>query len=127
MAADGVWQGLLFGLFGGGLGFAALCVFVERLQVILDRREGLITLRRRTVLSYSETQLPLENLLRAEVESTISRKDGRSRRLYRPSLVLQDSDGEAVHPITQVYSNGGRTKQLVDAINKWIKTASPPV
>ena len=66
MAFDGFWQGLLFALAGGGMGFAARCVFVERLQVILDRRSGLITLRRRTVLKYDQQKVPLDAFVRAK-------------------------------------------------------------
>ena len=119
MAFDGVWQGLLFALAGGGMGFAALCVFVERLQVILDRRSGLITLRRRTVLKYDQQQVPLSAFVRAETDETTSRKDGRTRQLYRPTLVLADEGGEALYPVTQVYSSGGSADRLVKAINRW--------
>lgn len=120
MAFDGVWQGLLFALAGGGMGFAALCVFVERLQVILDRRAGLITLRRRTVLRYEQKQLALDGLLRAEVQTTTSRKDGRTRQIYRPALVISEHGREAIHPITAVYSSGASADRLVKAINQWI-------
>lgn len=123
MAFDGVWQGFLFALFGGGMGFAALCVFVERLQVILDRREGLITLRRRTILKYEQKRLPLEALSRAEIQTTTSHKDGRTRQLYRPALVLLESDVETTYPVTQVFSSDGRSDRLVNAINLWIGQA----
>ena len=119
MAFDGFWQGLLFALAGGGMGFAALCVFVERLQVILDRRSGLITLRRRTVLKYEQQNVPLDAFVRAETEETTSREDGRTRQLYRPTLVLADEGGEARYPVTQVYSSGGNADRLVKAINRW--------
>ncbi len=119
IAFDGVWEGLLFALMGGGLGFAALCVFVERLQVILDAREGLITLRRRTVLKYEQKVLPLDALLRAEAQWTTSRKDGRTRNLSRPALVVTEDGAEKIYPVTQVYSNGPGTERLVNAINDW--------
>jgi len=119
MAFDGFCQGLLFALTGGGMGFAALCVFVERLQVILDRRSGLITLRRRTVLKYEHQTVPLDAFVRAETEETTSREDGRTRQLYRPTLVLADEGGEARYPVTQVYSSGGSADRLVKAINRW--------
>ncbi|MBE0453376.1 hypothetical protein [Roseovarius autotrophicus] len=35
---------------GGGMCLAAICIFVERLQVILDARAGTVTLRSRTIL-----------------------------------------------------------------------------
>lgn len=124
IAFDGVWQGLLFALGGGGLGFAAMCVFVERLQVILNRRDGTITLRRRTILKYEQKRLPLDALVKAEVQTTLNRKDGRTRELFRPSLILADGEAETIHPVTQVYSSGGRSRRLVDAMNGWISKES---
>lgn len=119
MAFDGVWQGLLFALMGGGMGFAALCVFVERLQVILDAQTGLITLRRRNVLKYDQRILPLDALVRAEAEWTTSRKDGRTRQLSRPALVVMEDGKEMTYPVTQIFSNGSSTERLVDAMNAW--------
>lgn len=120
IAFEGVWQGLLFALGGGGMGFAALCVFVERLQVILDRREGMITLRRRTILKYTQTRLPLDALLKAETQWTSSRKNGRTRSLSRPALMLSEDGAEKAYPVTQVFSSGGSAEGLTDAINDWI-------
>ena len=119
---EGGWAGLIFGGIGGGMGFAGMCVFVERLQVILDRRANTVTIRRRTILNYRETKLPLSQVKRAETETTISSGESRQT-LYRPSLVMADEykDGAIVQPVTQVYSSGTGSTRLVDAINDWLK------
>lgn len=125
MVFDGVWVGLIFAFVGGGMGFAALCVFVERLQVILDQKHGLITLRRRTVLKHQQKTLPLDAFLRAETQVTTSRKEGRTRQLYRPVLVVSENGDETIHPVTEVYSSGARAERLVQAINAWAAKAMP--
>lgn len=117
----GEWLGLAFGTLGGGLGIAAMCVFVERLQVILDAAAQTATIRRRTMLGHRETTLPLVELVRATTESTTS--SGKSRqRLFRPTLVLDDGTGagEILHPITEVFSSGTGAARLVAAINDWL-------
>ena len=117
----GEWAGLIFALGGGGLGFGGMCVFVERLQVILDARTMTITLRRRTILGHQERVLPLTGLLRAATERSTS--SGKSRQtLYRPVLVLEDraGGGEQRHPVTEVYSSGRSAERLVAAVNGWL-------
>lgn len=119
----GEWLGLIFGTLGGGLGFAAMCVFVERLQVILDAAAQTATIRRHTMLSQREITLPLVELVRATTESTGSKGKSRAR-LFRPALVLDDGtgEGEILHPITEVFSSGTGAARLVAAINDWLST-----
>lgn len=122
IAFEGEWLGLVFALLGGGLGFAAMCVFVERLQLILDAASGTVVIRRRTILSHRETLLPLAEVVRAVTESTVS--SGKSRqRLHRAALVLEDGtgEGETIHPVTEVYSSGGGAKKLVTGVNGWLQ------
>ena len=121
---EGEWLGLIFALGGGGLGFGAMCVFVERLQLILDTGSGHITLRRRTILSSTEDTLPLAALQKAEVESSYTNSDNGRRRIYRPTLVLDEGDGPKFYPITEVYSSGRGADRLVRAINAWIDKRS---
>ncbi|MEQ8897203.1 MAG: hypothetical protein RID23_08930 [Roseovarius sp.] len=118
----GEWLGLAFGTLGGGLGVAAMCVFVERLQIILDAAGQTATIRRRTMLGHREVILPLVELVRATTESTQS--SGKTRqRLFRPTLVLDDGTGETLHPITDVFSSGTGAARLVAAINDWLATS----
>jgi len=49
LLSEGVWAGLVFAVFGGGIGFGAFAAFVRRVQLILDRPSDTITLRARSV------------------------------------------------------------------------------
>jgi hypothetical protein len=112
---------------GGGMCFAAICIFVERLQIILDARAGTATLRSRTILRHREEVLPLADVLRATGETTLSGGDTSSdpsrvrRRMYRPSLVLADgAGGEVLRPITEIYDSSPAAGAVVRAINMWL-------
>ncbi|WP_135502228.1 hypothetical protein [Roseovarius aestuariivivens] len=135
IAASGVPAGLLFAGAGGGLGCAALGVFVERLQLVLDARTGRAVIRRRTLWQRSETVLPLQRVLHATEE----RGPG-ARRLSRPALVLaapripgaSDPSRETVHPVTEIYASGRAAARLVCAVNEWLdergaRSASPAI
>lgn len=117
----------VMGGVGGGMCFAAICIFVERLQIILDARAGTATLRSRTILRHREEVLPLDDVLRATGESTLSGGDTSSdpsrvrRRMYRPSLVLSDgAGGEVLRPITEIYDSSPASGKVVRAINDWL-------
>ena len=49
MVLAGEWWGLLFAIFGGGMGFIAFWAFVRRVQVVFHRPEGYVELRRRNL------------------------------------------------------------------------------
>lgn len=119
--------GLVFLLVGGGMGIAAIGIFVERLQLILDGRTGTATLRSRTIFRHRETVLPLADVLRATGETTLSGGDTSSdpsrvrRRMHRPSLVLSDgAGGEVLHPITEIYDSSRNSGEIVRAVNAWL-------
>jgi hypothetical protein len=111
---------------GGGMCLAAICIFVERLQLILDARAGTATLRSRTILRHREEVLPLADVLRATGETTLSggvdTDPSRVRRkMHRPSLVLSDgAGGEVLRPITEVHDSSPASGELVRAINDWL-------
>lgn len=127
MAFDGVPAGLLFAVAGGGMGFAGMAIFVERLQVILDATANTATIRSRTILRYRETVFPLTDVRYATGHTTLSGGESdRSRprrQVHRPSLVISDGAGEddILHPVTEVYSSGGGTARLVRAVNTWLE------
>lgn len=120
--------GLVFLFVGGGLGLGATGVFVERLQLVLDARDATVTLRRRTIFRQQETVLPLDAVLAATGESTLSGRytdesDLPPRRLHRPSLVLADGGaggGQVLHPITEIYDSGPGAALVVRAVNDWL-------
>ncbi|WP_306112924.1 hypothetical protein [Roseovarius sp. MMSF_3305] len=121
------WAGLIFIIFGGGLGLGAMGVFVERLQVILDARAQTLTLRSRTIFRHSETVIPLGDVLRAETESGLSNnRDGsRPRRtMSRLIFVIRDGSGTGattILPLTSVMSSGKGAATVTRAVNGWLK------
>lgn len=126
--------GLVFLIGGGGLGFAGVCIFVERLQVILDARAGTAILRSRTILRHRETVFDLSDVIRATGESTLSGGEtstdpSRVRRpVHRPTLVLRDGAGGAPlsHPITEIYDSSRASAEVVRAINHWLAELRGP-
>lgn len=75
---ENFWIGLLFAASGGGIGFAAFATFVRRDQLILDRPTNSVTLRARSLRSFSEVRHSLTDLSRAELDSMTDSKGGRS-------------------------------------------------
>ncbi|MGX0876440.1 hypothetical protein ACSSV4_001117 [Roseovarius sp. MBR-154] len=128
----------VMGGIGGGMCFAAICIFVERLQIILDAQAGTATLRARTILRQREEVLPLSDVLRATGETTLSGSNAGidparvRRKLHRPSLVLSDgAGGEVLRPITEIYDSSSASGKVVRAINDWLAQlrgtdATPP-
>jgi len=109
--------GLLFALLGGGLGIGAFAVFVRRIQVILDKGQGSITMRERSLFGYSEVRHDLSNLAGAVIETTTGSKGST---LYRPVLVLDKGMSKGRHPISEIYTNGRGPHRLVEAVNSWL-------
>jgi hypothetical protein len=108
--------GLLFGIFGSGIGFMTFFMIARRIQLILDRTNGTVTLRRRTLLGYSEIVHDLADLTEAILEETRSSKGSR---LYRPSLSLTGMSA-GIHPIITVYTNSPGPAKAVRTINDWL-------
>lgn len=117
------WAGLIFAFFGGGMGVMAFCVFVRRVQVILDRPADQLLIRRQSVFGYSAVEHSLSDLSHAELESTTSRRKGSSSTLYRPVLVLSRGMSAGRHPVVAAYTNGKGPARLVDAVNAWLEDA----
>ena len=119
---EGILFGLFFALFGGGMGVGAFCAFVRRVQVILDRSQDRIMIRRQSVFGYDTVEHVLSNLSHAETESTISRSDKGTSTLFRPVLILDEGMSAGRHPIVEAYSSGRGAHRLVDAVNDWLPT-----
>ena len=117
---QGELVGLLFAVFGGGIGGLCFVVFVRRVQVIFDRPSQTFTLRRRTVFGYKEKSRPLDDVDRALVEHTTN-SDG--QRLDRPTVVMHDGAGDTRVPIVTAYSNMSHSGDIVEAINQWLSDA----
>lgn len=117
LLAEGGVLGGLGAILGSGIWIMALAIFVERLQVILDRHAGTVTLRRRTVLRYRQDVHDMAALDRAEVQRSSGSKGGST---YRPVLVFEGGEDRGIHPITQIYSSGRGAHRATDAINGWL-------
>ncbi|MBO9436100.1 hypothetical protein J7394_17900 [Ruegeria sp. R13_0] len=117
---EGIFFGIFFALVGGGLGFGAFCVFVRRVQVILDRRTNSIVIRRQSIFGYDTVEHDLSNLSHAEVETTTSSRKGTSSKMHRPVLILEKGMSAGRHPIVEAYVSGGGAQRLVDAVNDWL-------
>ncbi|WP_299083583.1 hypothetical protein [uncultured Ruegeria sp.] len=117
--SEGVWFGIIFALFGGGLGFGAFCVFVRRVQVILDRKSNSILIRRQSLFGYDSVEHELSNLSHAEVETTTSTRDRTTSKMHRPVLILEKGMSAGRHPIVEAYVSGRGAQRMVDAVNAW--------
>ncbi len=110
-------MGVMFLVMGGGLGIACLAVFVERLQVILNRTTGRLRMRRRTIFGYEEDVHELTALRGAIVESSYSKNGGDT---FRPALVIDTPRGPEPRPVSQIFSSGRGARRAVDQINAWL-------
>ncbi|NDR57343.1 hypothetical protein [Aliiruegeria sabulilitoris] len=117
MVFAGNMTGLFISLFGGGLGVACLVIYVERLQVILDRDSETVHVRRRTLTNHEEDRLHLGDLLGAVVESSYSKSGGTT---WRPVLMLRGLAGPVPCPITEIFTGDDMARLAADAINDWL-------
>ena len=97
-----------------GMGAGLLIFFARRDDVVLDRVEGRVTMKHRTILGKpAQVQYPLAEVARALVQSN---NDGESN-THRPALELTTGRRE---PITPVYSSGKGARTACDTINVWL-------
>ncbi|MEO1109047.1 MAG: hypothetical protein AAFX90_14125 [Pseudomonadota bacterium] len=117
---EAVWAGILFALFGGGLGLGAFCVFVRRVQVILDRGSNSILIRRQSVFGYDIVEHELSDLSHAEVETATPPRNTTQSKMYRPVLILEKGMSAGRHPIAEAFVSGRGSQRMVDAVNGWL-------
>lgn len=108
--------GLMFLIIGGGVGSVVFFMIARRVQLVLDRPGNTATLRKRTLIGYSETVHALSDLQKAILEEQRSSKGGAT---FRPSLVLSGMSA-GIHPIIKIYSNASGSHLAVDTINRWL-------
>ena len=120
LVLQGEMMGLFFAAVGGGLGLMALIVFVQRVQVILDRATDSVAVRRRSMIGYSEVIHSLSDLAEAQLEGTRSSK---GTAMFRAALVLDRGMSQGTHPIVEAYTSGRGPQRTVDAINGWLAAA----
>lgn len=117
LVLDGTWAGLIFVVFGGGMGVMAFAVFVRRSQVVFHRPERWVEIRRRSMFGSTTVRHDLTEIARAETEVSLSTKNGPTRRV---ALVIEGGQSAGNHPVTEVYSSGPGAQRARDAINDWL-------
>ncbi len=122
------WAGLIFIFGGGGLGLGAMSVFSERLQLIMDANAGTMTMRSRRIFGRDEIITPLEDVIRAGTETSLSNADGINARprqtLSRLAFLVDDGSGTGrttILPMTAVMSSGNGAAAVTRAVNLWLK------
>lgn len=123
MLSAGEGAGALILVLGLGCGGLAFVAFVVRTQVIFDRPNNSLTLRRRSVLGYRAITHALSDLGRAKLEQSTS---ANSKTLYRPVLELTQGMSAGLHPIIGHYSNSRQVPRMVDTINDWLDQSPGP-
>ncbi|MDV7142508.1 hypothetical protein R3X27_07410 [Tropicimonas sp. TH_r6] len=116
--------GLVYIFGGGGIGLLCMLVFVERLQLILNRQSGNVRMRRRTLRGYHEDVQPLRSLLGARVELSQSRGREPSSRLV---LVFDSPTGPMARPLAGVSVTGSGVGPAAQAVNDWLGIAPEDV
>ncbi|MEC7764462.1 MAG: hypothetical protein VX874_21340 [Pseudomonadota bacterium] len=117
LVSEGMWAGLIFGAFGGGLGLTAYALFVRRVQVVFHRPEGWVELRRKSLFSTEKVRHALSEISHAELD--ILRGSGTSN-TWRVVLVIPEGESVGHHPVTLAYSNGPGHQRCKDTINRWL-------
>ena len=115
LLVDGNKMGWFLAAIGLGAG-ALISLGIERLQVILDRPSGTLTIRRRNVRGYHETIHNLNDVDRAILETS----DGSETEVYRATILITSGMSAGAHPLTEVYSSLRGHARVVDAINAWL-------
>lgn len=107
---------LVFMAGGLGIGIGFNMIFIRRTQLILDAPRNLVELRRRSWLGYSVRTWALNNLNRAEVQTSRSGDTN----THRAVLIIDGGMDAGDHPLTLVYSSGSGARRAQAAINDWL-------
>ena len=116
-----LWLGLGM-MLGAALLGVMFVVFVRRVIVIFDRPARAVVIRTASLLGQGERTLPLDDILRAEVETSISRStssSGGRRSATRTHRTVLVTTAENV-PLTLVFTSGNGAAQNAEAINQWL-------
>lgn len=125
MIAAGEFWGIAF-LFGAATGFLFIRVFVRRVQVIFNRPERWIEIRRRSMSRQSAIRYDLTEITQAEVETSNSGDGGPT---HRVTLIIPKGQSAGRHNLTDYYVSGNGSHRAAKAINDWLdlpRTTSAP-
>ncbi|MGJ8615259.1 MAG: hypothetical protein ACSHWS_00375 [Sulfitobacter sp.] len=114
-----IFVGIAFIVGGSVIGIVFNLAFIRRTQLILNRTDNLVELRRKSLLGYKRRTWELEFLNSAIVQSSYSGDTN----THRAALIFDDGMDAGTHPITLVYSSGSGAERAMTAINTWLATS----
>lgn len=102
--------------------FALFTVYVRRLQIQLDRGEGDLRVRERSLLRDREVRLPLSSLVWAERETNYKRIPflPPHGQVHRAVLVVVEDRLLRRYPVSSVFLLGPSARRTADAVNRWL-------
>ncbi len=116
MIANGEYWGIVF-LGGAAAAFLFIRVFVRRVQVIFNRPQGWIEIRRRSMSRQSNIRYDLTEITHAEVETSNSGDGGPTHRIV---LIIPKGQSQGRHNLTEYYVSGKGSHKTAKAINDWL-------
>ena len=114
--STGRWVGLFVIFVGVTLGGVLLILMVERTQVVLDRRQGQVLHRRRSILGYQETSHNLSAISGAE---TREHRYRREKPGFRTVLVFSDGETDDI-PLTATAAVSKEPERITALLNEWL-------
>jgi len=99
----------------------AMRSFVERLQLILDRHAGTLTLRTQKLKDYTEVIHDLDHFAGAKLDRHTDSDRNQTSRIV---LILSDGPSAGDHPVSNVFVSGWGPKKAVETINAWHANAA---
>lgn len=116
MMSGEVLTGILVAVLGGAFTGLFFAIFVRRNQLVLDRRDNRLEMRRRTLFRHTRVRHDLHHLRRAIVETS----RGDKQDTHRMTLELDGGMDAGLHPFTAVYTSGRGARRGADAVNGWL-------
>ena len=112
----GILAGLIFIAFSFVFGIA-FYLFVRRVQIVFQRNENWVEIRRQSLNGYEKIRYDLDEIEKAIVEAST---DDQQRVLSRTTLVIPHGQSAGLHPLTDHYSNGSGAEKTANTINHWL-------
>jgi hypothetical protein len=121
LASGAIFPGIAFLVVGLLITSVGTFVFIRRVQVIFDRPNNLLEIRRKSVSGMDVVKHELSDFSHAVVQRNRMRSaNGQPRQpAYRAVLVLDKGMSAGDHPVTQMYHTGSGADRMAEAINTW--------
>ena len=115
MIAGGDLQGVMFAMTFVAMGLLAMWAFLRRVQVVFDRDQNTIDIRRKSLTRQTRVEHKLSYFGGAQVETSNSGDTA----THRPVIHLNGGMSQGIHPLTKTYYSGSGAKRAVATINDW--------